>query len=79
MSTTTNTSSIIYSKDCLVIKIPTGSPAALHYSIMRGLISSLKSQMLMEDRVSAEVDGLVTLADVLGQIVPTETQLVKAF
>lgn len=73
------TSSIIYSEDSLVIKIQTGSPASLHHLLLRGIITSLKHQMLAEERLDDDIDGLVALADVLAKIVPNESQLVKAY
>lgn len=73
------TSEVLYSEEALVIKIKTGSPAATHYSLLRGLITSLKLHMQNEERIDEDVDGLVTLANMLSSIIPKETQLVNAF
>lgn len=73
------TSEVLYSEDALVIKIQTASPSATHYSLLRGLITSLKLQILNPERIDADVDGLVALANMLSSIVPKETQLINAF
>lgn len=74
MSTT-----IQYFENALVIEIQTGNPAALHSSLLQGLITALKHQILREERIDTDVDGLVTLASVLAKMVPGEMHLEKAF
>lgn len=73
------TSEVLYSEEALVIKIPTATPAATHYSLLRGLITSLKLQIQSPERIDEDVDGLVMLANLLSGIVPKETQLINAF
>lgn len=73
------TSEVLYNENALVIKIQTAAPAALHYSLLRGLITSLKLQILNPERLDEDVDGLVTLANLLSSIMPKEPQLINAF
>jgi hypothetical protein len=75
MSTTT----VIYSDDSLTIRIPTATPAALHNLLLKGLVSGLKSRLLIEDFAGHETDGLLALATVLATIVPSELHLERAY
>jgi hypothetical protein len=73
------TSAIYYETDSLVIKIRTGSPAAFHHLLLRGLATSLKLQIQRDERIDEDVDGLVALSDVLSKIIPSEMHLIKAY
>jgi hypothetical protein len=74
-----NKSEVVYLEDALIIKIPTYSPGATHALLLQGLITSLKNYLLIEERISGDIDGLVALANVLQNIAPTEIQLQTGF
>ena len=73
------TSEVHYRENALVIKFKTACPAATHHSLLRGLITAMKLQMQNSERIDSDVDGLVTLANVLSCIMPNEFELSKAF
>jgi hypothetical protein len=74
-----SSATITYGSDFLNIRISTKTPEALHYLFMKGLIVSLKNPLHMGHANSDEIDGILTLADVLGNIIPDENRLSKAY
>lgn len=75
----TTTRTIEYFEDSLVIRVKTASPAALHYLMLKGIVSALTLKIQDEEHTGDDVDGLVALSNVLNNIIPSEKYLQKAF
>jgi flagellin-specific chaperone FliS len=74
-----NSTTICYHENALEIRLGTSSPESLHLLIMRGITTSLKNAIQAKENSQQEVEGLLTLADVLQKITPKENELEKAY